>query len=351
MSDRDRKRRKLEKVRRMHSILLMTGFLCMVFLTVMTVILYRQRKATEEEIARRKYEESVSNTRFVGETIEYEGKTYRRNSSIKAILCMGVDRKGPMTEETVHTFGGQADGIFLLAYDTARNDLQILMIPRDSMTEITLTDLNGNVLGKEVQHLTLAYAYGDGRELSCERTMEAVSNLLGGLSIDHYMAADVDVINTLNDRVGGVTVTIPQDGMEKKDPAFVKGATLTLRGEQAEAFVRYRDIEERYSALYRMERQKEYITGFFDVVKEGTKRDGRMVEELFGLVEDHMITDMNKGEYLKIAMDALAMSNLDEDGFHTVPGKAVSTDVYDEFYADQAALTPLILELFYREIS
>lgn len=350
MSDRSIKKRQIEKVRRMHRIFLLIFLLCAAVLSVVTVVLYRRRKETEEEIARRKYQESVSNVRFVSGTVEYDGKTYRRNSSVKAILCMGVDREGPMTEEKVHTFGGQADGIFLLAQDTARNSLQILMIPRDSMTEITLTDLNGNVLGKEIQHLTLAYAYGDGRKLSCERTMEAVSNLLGGLSIDHYMAADVDVISTLNDRVGGVTVTIPQDGMEKKDPAFIKGATLTLHGEQAEAFVRYRDIEERYSALYRMERQKEYITGFFDEVKEASKRDSRMVEELFGLVEDHMITDMSRGEYLKIAMDALAMDALDEESFHTVPGQAVSTDVYDEFYADQAALTPLILKLFYREV-
>lgn len=345
-----RNRRRTEKIRILRIGLAVCAALCIIAMIPVTIRLYHQRKATEAAIAARKYVESEGAVRFRSETMEYEGKTYRRNSSVKAILCMGVDRNGPMVEETVHTFGGQSDGIYVLAQDTARNTLKILMIPRDSMTEITMTDLNGNVLGKDIQHLTLAYAYGDGRELSCERTMEAVSGLLGGFSLDHYMAADIDVINMLNDSVGGVTVTVPVDGMEKRDPAFVKGATITLRGEQAEAYVRYRDINEHYSAFDRMERQKGYIMGFFQMVKENTKRNARTVEDLFEMIQDHMVTDMHKEEYLKVAMDALEMGELDEDGFYSVPGEVVVTDVYDEFYVDQKALTPIMLELFYREI-
>ena len=88
-----------------------------------------------------------------------------------------------MTETTLSGDGGQADGIFLLAHDTARNQLKILLIPRDTMTEITKTDIsqtetNGTELGKIVDHLSLSYAYGDGREKSCEYTKKAVSNLL-----------------------------------------------------------------------------------------------------------------------------------------------------------------------------
>lgn len=345
-----RDRRGVKRIKYLRLGLVIAVVVCVIVMIPVTVRLYRQRKATEATIAARKYIESEGAVRFRSETMEYEGKTYRRNSSVKAILCMGVDRNGPMIEETVHTFGGQSDGIYVLAQDTARNTLKILMIPRDSMTEITLTDLNGNVLGKDIQHLTLAYAYGDGRELSCERTMEAVSGLLGGFALDHYMAADIDVINMLNDSVGGVTVTVPVDGMEKRDPAFVKGATITLHGEQAEAYVRYRDINQHYTAFERMERQKGYIMGFFQVVKENTRRNARTVEDLFDMIQDHMVTDMHKDEYLKIALDALEMGELDEDGFYSVPGEVVVTDVYDEFYVDQKALTPIMLELFYREI-
>ncbi len=343
-------RRNKKKLKTFYLGIMILMAVCIVIAVPATIRLRQKRKATEAAIAARKYVETTDSTRFRSDTIEYEGKIYRRSSSVKAILCMGVDREGPMVEKTVHTFGGQSDGIYLIAQDTARNTLRILMIPRDTMTEITLTDLNGNILGKDIQHLTLAYAYGDGRELSCERTVEAVSGLLGGLAIDHYIAADVDVINALNDSVGGVTVTINADGMEKKDPAFIKGVTLTLKGEQAEAYVRYRDISEHYSALDRMERQKGYIMGFFEKVRERSRQDANTVENLFEMIQDHMVTDMQKDEYLKVAMDALEMGEIGEDAFYAVPGEAIVTDVYDEFYADREALAPVILELFYREV-
>lgn len=255
--------RKQRKRRKIIIAATLAGALLLAIMIPVTLRLYSQKKAMEAEIAGREYGEWESSGGYQSQTIEYQGKTYRRNSYVKAILCMGVDRQGPMTETTTHTFGGQADGIFVIAQDTARNTLKVLMIPRDTMTEITLTDLSGNVLGKEMQHLTLAYAYGDGREESCESMMEAVQELLNGVKLDHYLAADIDVVAMLNDMAGGVTVTIPVEGMEERDPELKKGATVTLMGGQAETFVRYRDKDEHYSAIDRMERQQQYIAGFF----------------------------------------------------------------------------------------
>lgn len=316
--------------------------------------LYRQRKATEAEIAARAYTSQTVRQQetapvFSQDIVEYKGKRYRRNTYVKAILCMGVDRAGTMAEKTTHGFGGQADGLFLIAQDTARNTLKILMIPRDTMTDITFTDLSGNVLGKGVQHLNLAYAYGDGREQSCKYMTEAVSDLLKGLKIDWYLAADMDAIPILNDQVGGVPVTVRTEGMEARDPALIKGAAVTLKGKQAEIFVRFRDIKVGHSALFRMNQQQQYIESFFATVKNKSEGDSGLVIRLFGLVQNYMITNMDKDQYLKIAMDALGSGKLEDKDFYTVPGKSVITPRYDEFYADREGMTQVILELFYRE--
>lgn len=326
------------------------GILCLTLLAWMSIGLYRQRKATEALIAARNHEETEAVQTDDG-SIYWNSKGYRRNTYVKAVLCMGVDRTGTMEGYQTAGSGGQADGIFLVAQDTARGTVKLLMIPRDTMTNIILTDLSGNVLGKNIQHLTLAYAYGDGREKSCEYMKEAVSELLGGLAIDHYVAVDMDVINILNDAVGGVTVTVPTDGMEQRDPAFVKGSTLTLKGEQAEAFVRYRDISRDHSALYRMDQQQEYLEGFFQAVKEAKGSDSQVVSQLFELIEEYMVTDMAKDEYLNMAMDALNTEGLTSENIYTVPGTGVTTARYDEFYPNQEALMPILLELFYREAS
>lgn len=337
--------------KRWYQAIALAGILFLLVMIPVTVRQYRQRKAIEAEIASREYTETERKGSFRSGTMEYDGKTYRRSSHVKAILLMGVDRQGPMTESTVHTSGGQADGVFVLAQDTTRNTLKILMIPRDTMTEITLTDLSGNVLGTDVQHLTLAYSYGDGREESCEQMAEAVSRLLGGLEIDHYLAADTDVIAMLNDAVGGVTVTIPIDGMEERDPAFIKGRTVTLHGDQAEAFVRYRDTGVSHSAITRMAQQQQYITQYFGALKKKSAENSQIVTDIFEMIQNHMVTDMGKEEYLKVAMDALEKDSLAEGDFYTVPGETVTTEVYDEFYADEEALKPMILELFYRQVS
>ncbi len=340
--------------------------------------MYQQRKAEEAmiaaryetqqenpeetlaEMAKEDQESADSGTQtgkemlFEENTVFWNGKTYKRNTYVKAVLCMGVDRDGPMTETTLSGDGGQADGIFLLANDTARGSMKILLIPRDSMTEITKTDTswtetNGAKLGEVVDHLSLSYAYGDGREKSCEYTKQAVSHLLMGLKIDSYMAADLEIIASLNDEVGGVTVTIPTMGMEQADPEFVFGQTVRLKGEQAERFVRFRDTERDNSAISRMEQQKLYISGFFQAVKEKNRTESNITEHLFEMSQDYMVTDMAKDEYLKLAINALEGEGLTSASFKMAPGTGTATETYDEYYVDQEALVPILLDLFYRE--
>lgn len=315
---------------------------------------------TLAEMAKEDQESADSGTQtekemlFEENTVFWNGKTYKRNTYVKAVLCMGVDRDGPMTETTLSGDGGQADGIFLLANDTARGSMKILLIPRDSMTEITKTDTswtetNGAKLGEVVDHLSLSYAYGDGREKSCEYTKQAVSHLLMGLKIDSYMAADLEIIASLNDEVGGVTVTIPTMGMEQADPEFVFGQTVRLKGEQAERFVRFRDTERDNSAISRMEQQKLYISGFFQAVKEKNRTESNITEHLFEMSQDYMVTDMAKDEYLKLAINALEGEGLTSASFKMAPGTGTATETYDEYYVDQEALVPILLDLFYRE--
>lgn len=323
------------------------------------VLLYRQRRDTEVMIASRTAAEeqllghaSAGTEQIVFQedgSALWKGKTYRRNTFVKAILCMGVDRSDTMTGTRRLGEAGQADGIFLIAQDTARNEIRILMIPRDTMTEITEIDADGNVLGKRLNHLTLAYGYGDGRETSCKNMLDSTSNLLLGLKIDHYMAVDTQVIAMLNDAVGGVTVTIPTTGMEKRDPAFVKGKKVTLKGDQAETFVRYRDTSVDHSALYRMDQHQEYITQYFLAVKKAAVKDSGIVPRLFEMVQDYMVTDMGKDEYLKIAMDALESGGITDESFRTLPGNGVTTELYDEYYADPEGTVETVLSLFYRE--
>lgn len=262
---------------------------------------------------------------------------------------MGIDRREPLTEPTVAGSGGQSDGIFLVAQDTARDTVQILAIPRDTMTKIPLTDLSGNILGYDRQHLTLAYAYGDGRERSCQFMSGAVTDLLCGLQIDGYMAVSMGALKPLNDAVGGVTVTIDDPELEKKDPSFVPGATITLMGDQAEAFLRYRDTGKSQSAIGRLERQKSYITGYASAMRKKASAEDGLALKLLETAEPYMVTNLSKDQYLDMTMAFLNSSQQLKDGdIRILPGEGVETRIYDEYLPDQEGITQMVLDLFYR---
>ena len=296
-------------------------------------------------------EEAAKTFRLDGESVVWDGKTYKRNNYTKAIVCIGVDRSDAMNEHKELGEAGQADGVFLLAQDTARNTLKVLMVPRDTITEITLLNPDGTTQGKGLEHLSLAFAHGDGMHESCKNVRESLSDMLYGLAIDHYFATDLAVIGTLNDAVGGVTVTVPMYGMERAGEIFQAGETITLQGKEAERFVRYRDTEVDHSAIFRMNQQREYMTQYFAALKETSKKDSQIIPKLFSLMEEHMVTDMAKEEYMKLALDTLVNDGFQSDNFYMVPGDSVSTDVFDQFYVKDPDAIPLVLELFYREIN
>ena len=59
--------------------------------------------------------------------------------------------------------------------------------------------------------------------------MKAVSNLLFGIEINHYLSFTMDAVALVNDLVGGVQVEVLDD-LTFLDPALRKGETVTLKG-------------------------------------------------------------------------------------------------------------------------
>ena len=190
------------------------------------------------------------------ETMEVDGVTYRKKSRLTTILVMGVDHDPQDSYE--YRKAGQADFLRLVVLDDADKTVQQLQIDRDTMTSVTVLGLLGDRYEPVTEQICLGYAFGDGRQTSCEVTVEAVENLLGGQEIDQYLAMGLDGISTLNDLAGGVTVTL-EDDFSAIDPAMTKGTTLTLQGEQAETYVRSRRSVGVGTNEARMARQESYI--------------------------------------------------------------------------------------------
>ena len=288
---------------------------------------------------------------FAGHRIRYNGVEYRRNTAVKGYLILGIDsRKGLNDVQSVDEVR-MADAQVLVVHNTAKDTVQLIEIPRDTMTWVYKTDMDSQIVDREINHINTAWNYGDGHELSGEYASQAVVWLMGGLPVDGYLATGMDSINVLNDLVGGVTVPIDDEDLAKADPAFIKGTEVHLEGAQAEKFVRYRNINKDFTNYLRMTHQQQYAIGFEKQLFAQQKKDKNTIPHMFDAIESNMETNMQKGTYVKIAMDVAAKDKLlSEEDFYRVPGEYRRGEVYDEFYADYYALDQMILELFYRKV-
>lgn len=282
------------------------------------------------------------------DTVTYQGKIYRYNDHLSNFLFLGVDKKEKVKKQNISGNGGQADALYLLSRDRVKNTISVLAIPRDTITQIQVYDLHGNDLGKTEDHISLSYAYGDGMHKSCTLTRDAVSELLYGVPIQGYCALNIDAVPILADSVGGVTVTVPDDSLSGEAAGFVPGSQVTLNGENAEFFVRYRDIEEDQSAIGRMERQKVFLKAYGQRLKEAYSREPSIVGDILSAIDPYMVTSIGNDQYLKLVDSYLTAG---ETASYTVPGKGAREDGFDEYHVDEDALYEIVLEIFYEEVN
>ena len=173
-------------------------------------------------------------------TVEYKGGTYKYNDHLSNYLFLGIDTRNPVDTYQTQEDAGQADAIFVVSMDRATEEIKVLFIPRDSMTEIEVFNPSGKSLGESTDHINIQYAFGDGKQKSCELMKTAVSNLLDGLPIQGYCSMNMDGIPVITDFVGGVQITVPDNSLEDTYPEFKEGAVVNITGENAESLY---DIE------------------------------------------------------------------------------------------------------------
>ncbi|MBS6180958.1 MAG: LCP family protein [Erysipelotrichaceae bacterium] len=281
-----------------------------------------------------------------GDTIRYDGKTYRYNDHLSNYLFMGIDTREKVETYETQRDAGQADAIFLVSLDRAKKKLQVILIPRDTVTRIETFNLSGKSLGMTEDHINLQYAFGDGKEKSCELMKKAVSELLYQIPIEGYCSLNMDGIPVLTGLVGGVEVTVPDDSLAQVNPEFQKGAQVTLTEENTEQFVRYRDITTSQSAIVRMNRQKVFLQAFLNKVQGLAAKDAGIVTTLYDGVQDYMVTGMGNDLFVKL----LEATYENAPEVETLPGEGVQGEYFDEYHVDEDGLYDLIIRMFYKEV-
>lgn len=268
------------------------------------------------------------------DVIYHNGKKYKYNDNLINLLLIGVDEYNDKEVQ------GQADALYLVSVDNEADKVKIISISRNTMCDFDTIGIDGKDYSTEHGQICLAYAYGNDDIQSSKNCVKAVSDLLYGVPINGYYTIHLDAIKTLVDAVGGVNVTITQNDADTKYSDSI-GKTLTLNGETAYRYIRTRGN----SNGPRVERHKEFISGFINSAKRAVSKDLTLPFKLANEMKKYSVTDINLTSAVYLATEAL---NWQID-FVNLKGEYAVEDGLETYTVDETELKNMIIGNFYIE--
>ena len=313
-----------------------------------TVLERSEQKKTEQELAARGEVLNASVWTY-DNTVYLNSELYGFDHRLETFLFVGTDNSGNADPEDYH--GPMADFLLLMVLDHTQDTIGYIQIDRNTVTEVNELEPDGKLRGIHNIQICTAHWYGRNPEMCAENTVDAVKHYLGELeNIDGYFVINMKDIGTLNHTVGGVEVTVQDDMDAGVSDAFTPGETLVLDDRQAEQFLRMRRIEGDVGQnAERMSRQRQYMAAFFDKVRQRTVENPRFGVELWEMLKDVAVTNMNGNDFSRIAQKLLKGEN---KGIHTIQGETILGTIiqdgltHEEFYPDMQSKVDEMVDMF-----
>lgn len=183
---------------------------------------------------------------------------YTRNKNCVNFLVMGMDKMSAST-----------DVIMIVNFDTAKNEMNIVQIPRDTYIECPdgKTGRVNAIYAHYVNNSPDNATYKEQRKYAMEKTAEAIEAGLC-IQIDYYALIFLDAFKQTVDAMGGVWVDVPFDMYYVDDTpgqelyVDLKAGYQLLDGDKAEQFIRFR-ADYKLADISRMDAQKLFISAMF----------------------------------------------------------------------------------------
>nr|WP_322743602.1 LCP family protein [Romeria gracilis] len=181
----------------------------------------------------------------------------------------------------VDSFEGLSDTMLLLRFNPRTNQLVVMSIPRDTRTEVNgyLTKINeANLEGGPAA------------------SAEAISDLLGGVSVDRYVRINVQGVEKLINALGGVEVNVPKDMKYQDDSQHLyinlKEGEQRLDGDQALQFLRFRYDEN--GDIGRVQRQQMLMRAVIEQTL--TPATIARLPKILSVIQSHVDTNLTVEE-------------------------------------------------------
>lgn len=283
---------------------------------------------------------------ILADWIDENGVAYNYQDDIISILLMGIDYMNSerFWDSKTISNGGNADVLALVILNTKTFDFSILYIPRDTMVDVIAMDAEGNYVDTIYTNISAAHSYGDGKDLSCRLTTDAVSELLYDVPINRYIALDYNALYTLNTIIGGLNITFNED-YTNINYAYTKGNTVTMSSWQMRQFITYRDRTEVSGAYDRGVRNMAVLKALFVQCKDEIAADPTVALDFLSKLSSYLTTDLDLSEITFLARN-IGKMNFNSDTIVKLPGESAMGEQYAEFYPDETWLHNFVVDTF-----
>ena len=278
--------------------------------------------------------------------LEFEGETYILKENVETFLVLGLDKYDENIISDSYNNNQQADFLMLMVFDHDAKTYSTIHINRDTMVEVDVLGVAGDVIGTQNKQIALSHTYGKGGSISNSNTAKAVSKLLCGVKVRHYMSLTLDSIPLMNKLVGGITLEVLDDfsGVEGAEN-LIKGETVTLSPEEAQIYVQTRKELSDSTNATRMERQRQYLEAMRTQIEKKVENDNEFLTKTVIEMADYMESDCSSTRLQEIGKK---MQEYEFVQINDIKGESkVGKGGHMEFYPDENDLKRVVIDLFY----
>ena len=291
-----------------------------------------------------------SNSEYEGEPNQevdllftYNGQEYLPKKNVETFLVMGLDKYSDEVNTDLFNNNLQSDFLMLFVLDHDKKTCNAIHINRDTMTQINVLGVAGDIVDVVNKQIALSHTYGNGDKMSCRNTSDAVSKLLLDIDIDHYASVTMDAVPIFNDYAGGVELEILDD-FTGIDDTLIKGQKVLLQGEHALHYVRFRKGVGDNTNASRMIRQRQYIEALYNKAKKKSTSDNEFTAKSLVKISDYLVSDCS------ISILQETIENIENYTFGEIyyfEGETKQGEEFIEFYPTEDSITQIVANLFY----